>query len=125
MEIIDISFRDIFVDEKINNNNGVSYKTTFMGSISLHTRFDKINEFVKTDDGIRYLVLFSYLYDEIYKEIKYLISEKGGFTDSIYYNFAKIRIDLFKFLLIEKMLTVHNVIILVKLVANENKNKYY
>ena len=34
-------------------------------------------------DGIRYLALFSYSYDEICNRIKYLISEKSGITDSI------------------------------------------
>ena len=75
-----------------------------MGSIPLRIRFDKIDGFIKIYDGIRYLVLFSYSYDEICNRIKYLISEKSGITNSINYNFAKIRIDS---------------------VVNENKNKYY
>ena len=48
----------------------ISYKTTFMGSIPLRIRFDKIDGFIKIYDGIRYLVLFSYLYDEICNRIK-------------------------------------------------------
>ena len=39
--------------------------------------------FFKMFDGIRYLALFSYSYDEICNRIKYLISEKSGITDSI------------------------------------------
>ena len=86
--------------------------------------FDKIDRFIKTYDEIRYLVLFSYLYDEIRNRIKYLISVKSGVTDSINYNFPKIRIDSYKSFPIEKILTFHNVIIPIKSVVNENKNKY-
>ena len=51
--------------------------------------------------------IFSYLYDEICNRIKYLISKIvviiiSGITDSINYNFAKIRIDSCNYLLIEK-----------------------
>ena len=70
-------------------------------------------------------MLFKFLYDEICNRIKYLISEKSGTTDSIYYNFAKIRIDSYNSLPIEKLLTFHNVIILIKSAVNENKIKYY
>ena len=96
-----------------------------MGSIPLCIRFDKIDGCIKIYDGIRYLVLFSYLYDEICNRIKYLTSEKSGIADSIDSNFAKIRIDLYSYLPIEEILTIHNVITLIKLVINENKNKYY
>ena len=47
-----------------------------MGSIPLRVRFDEIDGFIQIYDGLRYLVLFSYLYDEICNRIKYLISEK-------------------------------------------------
>ena len=52
----------------------ISDKTNFMGSIPLHNRFDEIDRIIKIYDGIRYLVLFTYLYDEICNRIKYLIS---------------------------------------------------
>ena len=57
--------------------------------------------------------------------INYLISEKSGFTYSINHNFARIRIDSYTFLPIEKMLTFHNIIILIKPVVNKNKNNYF
>ena len=41
------------------------------------------------------------------------------------HNFAKIRIDSYDSLPIEKILTFHNVIILIKSVVNGNKNEYY
>ena len=48
--------------------------------------------------------------------------EKSGVTDIINLNFAKIRIDSYDSLPIEKILTFHNVIILIKSVVNKNKN---
>ena len=44
--------------------------------------------------------------------IKYLITEKSGIPESINHNFGKIRIDSNNSLPIEKILTFHNVIIL-------------
>ena len=57
---------------------------------------------IKIYDEIRYLVLLSYLYDEICNWITYLIREKSGITDSTNYNFAIIRTDSYNFLRIEK-----------------------
>ena len=89
-------------------------------------RFDKIDGFIKIHDKIRYFVLFDYSYcDKICDKIKYLISEKSGLTDSINLTFIRIRIDLYDSLPIEKILTSHNVIILIKSVVNKNKNEYY
>ena len=93
-----------------------------MGSIPQHIRFDEIDGFIKIYDGIRYLVLFSNsCYDKICDRIKYLISKNSGITDSINHNFARISIDSYNSLPIEKILTSH-VTILIKSVVNENKN---
>ena len=72
---------------------------------------DKIDRFFRVRGGeFRYLVLFDHgSFDEISDKIKYLISEKGGITDSINYNFGKIRIDSYNSLPIQKILTFHNV----------------
>ena len=57
--------------------------------------------------------------------MKFVIkSEKSGITDSINYNLARIKIDSYNSLPIEKILTFH-VIILIKSVVNKNKNGYY
>ena len=95
-----------------------------MVSIPSRIRFDKIDGFLKKYDGIRYLVLFSYLYDEICVRIKYFITKKSGITDSINHNYAKIRIDPYNSLSIEKILTLHNVIILIKSVVSKNEIMY-
>ena len=65
------------------------------------------------------------MFDKICNKINYLLSEKGGITDSINHNFGKSRIDSYDSLPIEKILTCHNVIILIKSVVNKNKNEYY
>ena len=46
---------------------------------------------------------------------------KGGITDVI----ARIRIDSYSSIPIEKTLTFHNVVILIKSVVNKKKNNYY
>ena len=95
-----------------------------MGSIPVRIRFDKIDGFIKIYDGIRYLVILGHsCFEEIFDRIKYLISEKSGITDSINHNFARIRIDSCNSLPIEKILTFHNVMILIKSVVNKNKNE--
>ena len=47
------------------------------------------------------------------------------FTNSINHNFGKIRIDSYNALPIEKRLTFHNVVILIKSVVKKNKNNCY
>ena len=91
-----------------------------MGAKPLQIMFDKIDGFSKIYDGTRYLVLFRpERYNAIYDKIRYLISEKSGITYSINHNFARIRIDSYNFLPLEKTLTFHNFIILIKSVVNK------
>ena len=87
---------------------------TFMGSKPFHIRFDEIDGFIKLYDGIR-----SVWYNDICNRITYLIIEKG-----INYNVSRIRIDSYSFLPIERTLTFHTVIILIKSVANKNESNY-
>ena len=51
--------------------------------------------------------------------------KKSGITNSINHNLGKITIDSYNSLPIENILTFHNVIILIKLVADRDKNNYY
>ena len=62
-------------------------------------------------------------YEKIFDRIRYLISEKSGITDIINHNFARIRIDSYNSLPIEKIVTFDNIIILIKSVLNVNKNE--
>ena len=73
----DFGFDNIFLDEQSYENiliYEISYER-FIGG------FDKINDFTRVYDGIRYLRLFDpEKYDAIYNRIKYLISRKSGVT---------------------------------------------
>ena len=126
---VDIYFSDILLEEKLYENISIydiSYKTS-TDPKPLPISFDKIDEFIRVyGDEFRHLVLFAYeLFDKICDKIKYLISEKGGITDSINHNFGEIRIHSYNPLPVEKILTFHNVIILNKSAANKNKNEFY
>ena len=72
------------------------------------------------------MALYDYSYcDEICHKIEYLMSEKNGITDSVNHNFARNRIYSYDSLSIEKILTFHNIIMLIKSVVKKNKNEYY
>ena len=89
----------------------ISYKTS-TGAKPLRITYDG---FIKIHDEIRYFVLFdSGWSDKIFDRIKCLVSEKNCIKDSINHNFTSIRIDSCNSLPIEKILTFHNVIILIK-----------
>ena len=71
----------------------ISYKT-FVGEKPLSIRFNKVNGLIKIYNGIRYLELFdsynefyyrniSKIYNAFSDWIKYLISEKSGFTEIV------------------------------------------
>ena len=73
-------------------NHNISYKTLIDSKI-LRTRFDKIDEYVRTYDVARHLTLFgSEKYDAIYNRIRYLRSLKNGITYicSHYFAYRKI-----------------------------------
>ena len=66
-------------------------------------RFDKVDGFIKIYDGTRYLVLFGpERYDSIYNRIRYLISRKSGIRYGILNNCARIRMNSYNSLPIEK-----------------------
>ena len=98
-----------------------------MGPKPLRIRFSKIDGFIMVlHSKIKHLVLFDYwLFDKICNKIKYLISKKGGITNSINHHFGRITINWYNSLPIQKILTFHNVIILIKSAVNKNKNKNY
>ena len=92
----------------------------------MRIRNDKTDGIVRIYDGTRYLTLFgTEKYGAIYDRIRYLISLKSSITYIFSHYFAKIKVDSYDSLTIEKMLTWHNVIILIKSVLNKDKNHYY
>ena len=81
--------------------------------------------FIRVYDGTRYLVLFrSEKYGSICNRIRYLISVKSGVTYIISYNYAKIRVDSYNPLPLEKTANFY-VLILINSVFNKDKNNYY
>ena len=64
-------------------------------------------------------------YDSIYNRIRYLISVKSGITYIISQNYEKIKVDSYNSLPLNKAMTFHDVIILIKSVFNKDKTNYY
>ena len=89
------------IDEKPHENiltYDVSYKT-LIDPKPLRIRFDKIDGFIKIYDGARYISFLT--------------------------NTQKINVDSYGSSPIEKELTLHNVVILIKSVFNKDKNHCY
>ena len=89
-------------------------------------RFNKIDEFIRIYDETGYLVLLgSEKYDAIYNRIKYITSQKSGITYIFSHYYAKVKVDSYDFFRIEKVLSLHNVITLIKSVHDKDQNHYY
>ena len=69
----------------------------------MRTRFDKVDGFIRVYDGNSYLVLLGpEKYDAIYNRFRYLVSQKSGITYVFSHNYAKIKIDSYDSLPLEK-----------------------
>ena len=69
-----------------------------MGAKHLHTRFAKVNGFIRIYDGTKYLVLFSpEKYYAIFNRVSYLMRVKSGITYIIFRYFANIKYGFFTF----------------------------
>ena len=103
----------------------ISYKT-LITSKPLRIKPDKTDGFIRIYDGTIYLTFFgSENYDAIYNIIRYIISLKRSIRYIFFHYFVKIKVDSYDSLPLEKRLTLHNVIIHIKLVLNKDKNHYY
>ena len=112
-----INFSNILLDKKLYENISVYnilYKTP-TGPQPLCIRFHKIYGFIiSLGRKIKHLILLDYgLFNKVCDKIRYLVSKKSGITNSINHKFEKTRIDSNNFLPIKKILTFHNVIILI------------
>ena len=127
IKIEDFDFNNLLLDEKSYRSiliYDILYKT-LIGANPLLIRFDKVGGFIRNYDRTRYLVLFgSEKYDAIYNRIRYLESQKSGIIYVFSHNYAKIKVDSYDSLPLEKILTFY-VIILIKSVFNKNQNHYY
>ena len=91
----------------------------------LNLMLHKIDRFIRVYDETRYLVLFgSEKYDFIYNRIRYLIEVKCNIAYVISHNYAKIKVDSYDFLPLEKTMTFH-VILRIKSIFNKDKNNCY
>ena len=128
IKLEDFDIDNILIDKKSHENiliYDISYET-LIGSKSLRIRFDKIDGLSRTYDETRYLTLFrSEKCDAVYDRIRYLISIKNGITYIFSHNFTKIKVDSYDSLPIGKILTLHDVIVLIKSVLNNDENHYY
>ena len=113
----DSDLDNVLIDKKSHKNMliyNMLYKT-LIGLKPSRIRFDKIDGFIRIYDGTRYLKLFgSENYHAINNRIRYLISPKSSITYSFSHSFAKIKIDSYDSLPVEKRLRLHNVTILIK-----------
>ena len=64
-------------------------------------------------------------YNSIYNRIRYLINGKSGIMLVVSHSYVQIKVDSQNFLLLEKIISFHNVIILISSVWNKDKNNYY
>ena len=89
----DFNLDDILIDEKSYENilvYNISYKS-LIGAKPLRIRSDKIDGFIRVDDGNKYLILFGdEKYNFIYNRIRYLIEVKSGITYVISHMYTKI-----------------------------------
>ena len=94
----------------------------YKGAEPFRIIFGKIDGFIRVYDGATYLVSSGVKkYYFIYNRIRYLIIVKSGITYVISHNYAKIKVDLYDLVPLEKTLTLHNVIIYIKSFFNKNK----
>ena len=80
----------------------ISYKS-WIDSKPLYISFNKIERFIRIYDGTRYLTLFGpEKYNSIYNRTSYLISQESGLTYTYSHYCAKIKVDSYDPLPIEK-----------------------
>ena len=126
IKIEDFDFNNILINEKSYVNIKTFRTKLLMGAKPMRIRFDKVNEFIRVYDRTRYLVLFvGEKYDFISNRMRYLIGVKSGIIYVISHNWAKIKVFSYDSLFLEKRLTLHNVIILIKSLFNKDENNYY
>ena len=93
---------------------------------SLYIRRNKVDGIIRVYDGTRYLVLSdSEKYDAIYNRIRYLISGKSDIANVISHNYARTKVDSYNYLSLENTLSLHNVIMHIKLAFDKDHNQHY
>ena len=122
-----INFNNVLINKKLYENisvNKISYKSP-TGPKPLSISFSKIDGFIiSLDSKIKRSVLFDYgLFEKICDKIEYFIRKKSGITNIIILEGLElIHITVYQS---KKILSFHNVKILIKSVVHKNENKYY
>ena len=126
IKIEDFDLRNILIDEK-SYENILVYNIQYKRLIKpLRITFNKIDGFIKVYDGTKYLVLFgNEKCDYIYNGIRYLRSLKSDITDVISHKYAKIKVDSYNSLPLEKAMAFYSFTRFIQSVWNKNKNNYY
>ena len=113
------SINNILIEKKSLKNiliYVISYKT-LTSSKPMWIIFNKVDGIIRIHDRTRY--------DTVYDRIRCLISLKISITNIFSHYFAKIKVGSYDSSSKEKILTLYNVIILIKSVLNKDKSHYY
>ena len=125
IKIEDFYLYIILIDGKSYENilvYNISNKS-LINSRSFRIRFAEIDVFIRAYDGTRCLVLFvSEKYDSVYNRTRHLINVKSDIPYIISHSYAKIKVDSYESLPLEKTKTFHDVITLINSVKNKDKN---
>ena len=101
----DFDSDNILLGQKSYENilvSDISYKILIDAKL-LRITFDEIDGFIRVYDGTRYLVLLgSEKYNAIFNRIRYLTGVKSGITCVFSDNYARINVDLYNSLYLEK-----------------------
>ena len=98
-----------------------SYKILIFAK-PLRIMFDIVDGFIRDYNGTKYLAIFSSeKYNAIFNSIRYLVRVKSRIPCTISHNYGEIKIDSDDDFPLEKILTLHNVVILIKSVFNKDR----
>ena len=108
----------------------VGYKTLYIAKL-VRIIFDKVDGYIRAKknkidyDGTKHLGLFhsDEKTNRIFQRMRYLITLKSNISDVYSHKYTKVTVNLDDDLPLEK--NIHNVVILIKSVFNENSNHYY
>ena len=97
-----------------------------IGAKPLRISFYKVDRVIRVYDATRYLVLFGpEKYDALSDRIRYLRGQKSCIVYVISHNYARVKIGSDEILPLERILTLHNVIILIKSAFAKDQNHSY
>ena len=104
----------------------MAYKTPYSTKF-LCIIFNKADGYIRKDDKTKYLALFysNEKCEKNFDRFRYLILLKSNILDIYSHKCKKIKINSDNDLLLEKTINMHNAIILIISVFNENHNRYY